>query len=167
MPAPNAARTAMVLGAIATSFLAASFIFVVLRGGADSVPEDRLVVAVLPAHSTSGLDGRIAEGVTRELARIDPSILGVVGPASLGRRELGTIEPLAVGRTVGAHLVLVIEAGESIAADSPVRVSILEVEDGSEFWTRSYDEDPDGSQGLVRRITGDAIEALSLPSPSH
>jgi len=137
----------------------------VLRGGADSVPDDRLVIAVIPANSTEGSEGLIAEGVTRELTRIDPVILGVVGPATLGRRESGTIEPLALGRTFGAHLVLVIEVGEPVAGSTPVRVSLREVEDGREFWEGTYDDDLVDVRGLVRRITGDALEALSLPSP--
>jgi TolB-like protein len=159
------ARTAAAVGAVAVGLLAGSFLFVVLRGGADSVPDDRLVIAVIPADSTEGSEGLIAEGVTRELTRIDPVILGVVGPATLGRREAGTIEPLALGRTFGAHLVLVIEVGESVSGSAPVRVSLQEVEGGREFWMGTYDDDLVDVRRLVRRITGDALGALSLPSP--
>ena len=129
------------------------------------MPEDRLVIAVMPANSTEGSEGLIAEGVTRELARIDPNILGVVGPATLGRRESGTIEPLALGRTFGAHLVLVIEVGESDSGVAPVRVSLQEVEAGREIWGSMYEDDLVDIRGLVHQITGDALEALSLASP--
>lgn len=165
MSTRNEFRTAVALGVVAGGFLAGSFLFVVLRGGADSMPDDRLVIAVMPANSTEGSEGLIAEGVTRELTRIDPTILGVVGPATLGRRESGTIEPLALGRTFGAHLVLVIEVGESVSGSAPVRVSLKEVEDGREFWMGTYDDDLVDVRALVRQITGDALEALSLPSP--
>ena len=165
MATRNEFRTAVALGVVAAGFLAGSFVFVILRGGADSVPDDRLVVAVMPANSIQGAEGQIAEGVTRELTRIDPTILGVVGPATLGRREPGTIEPLALGRTFGAHLVLVIEVGESVSGSAPVQVSLQEVESGREFWTGTYDDDLVDVRGLVRRITGDALEALSLLSP--
>ncbi len=165
MSTRNEFRTAVALGMVAGGFLVGSFLFVTLRGGADSVPEDRLVVAVMPANSTEGFEGLIAEGVTRELARIDPTILGVVGPATLGRRESGTIEPLALGRTFGAHLVLVIEVGESVSGGAPVRVSLQEVEAGREIWGSTYDDDLVDVRGLVHQITGDALKALSLASP--
>lgn len=165
MSTRNEFRTAVALGVVAGGFLAGSFLFVILRGGADSVPEDRLVVAVMPANSTKGAEGLIAEGVTRELTRIHPTILGVVGPATLGRREPGTIEPLVLGRTFGAHLVLVIEVGASVSGSAPVRVSLKEVEGGREVWVRIYDDDLVDIRGLVHRITGAALEALSLPSP--
>ncbi len=165
MSSRSEARTALVLGVVAVGLLAGSFLFVVLRGGADAVPENRLVIAVMPANSTEGSEGLIAEGVTRELTRIDPTILGVVGPATLGRRESGTIEPLPLARNFGAHLVLVIEVGESVSGSAPVRVSLREVEDGREFWTSTYDDDLVDVRGLVRQITGDVLVALSLPSP--
>ncbi|GMR12724.1 MAG: hypothetical protein BMS9Abin29_0917 [Gemmatimonadota bacterium] len=167
MSARSEARTAVALGVVAVGFLAGSFLFVILRGGADSVPDDRLVIAVMPANSTTGPEGLIAEGVTRELTRIDPTILGVVGPATLGRRESGTIEPLVLGRTFGAHLVLVIEVGESVSAGVPVRVTLQEVDDGREFWMGTYEDDMVDVRGLVRQITGDALQALSLPSPGR
>ncbi len=165
MSARNEFRTAVALGVVAFGFLAGSFFFVILRGGADFVPEDRLVVAVMPATSTEGSEGLIAEGVTRELARIDPTILGVVGPATLGRREPGTIEPLLLGRTFGAHLVLVIEVGALVSGSASVRVILQEVEDGRDFWMGTYDDDLVDIRGLVHRITGDALAALSLASP--
>lgn len=165
MSTRNEFRTAVALGVVAGGFLAGSFLFVILRGGADSMPEDRLVIAVMPANSTEGSEGLIAEGVTRELARIDPNILGVVGPATLGRRESGTIEPLALGRTFGAHLVLVIEVRESDSGGALVRVSLQEVEAGREIWGSTYEDDLVDIRGLVHQITGDALEALSLASP--
>ncbi len=165
MSTRNEFRTAVALGVVAGGFLAGSFLFVILRGGADSMPEDRLVIAVMPANSTEGSEGLIAEGVTRELARIDPNILGVVGPATLGRRESGTIEPLALGRTFGAHLVLVIEVRDSDSGGAPVRVSLQEVEAGREIWGSTYEDDLVDIRGLVHQITGDALEALSLASP--
>ncbi len=161
------ARTAIAAAAVALGLLVGSFLFVSLRGGASSVPDDRLVLAVIPAGTTDGPDGSIAESVTRELSRIDPTILGVVGPASLGRRTEGRIEPLAVGSTVGAHLVLVIEVVEAQPRAS-VRVTLREVEDGASLWTQTYEDDLRDVRGIARTITADALEALSLvlPGPS-
>ena len=117
-----ARRTLTALLITVSALFVGSILFMVVRGD-QNAPEGRRVLAVLPVqgpNSEAG-PGRYAgfgEGLAAYFGRADPMDLGVFGPASTSRLfEFGD-DPLAVGRTLGADIVLV---GREVSGASLLR----------------------------------------------
>ena len=95
--------------------------------------------------------------------RADPMDLGVFGPASTSRLIESGEDPLAVGRTLGADLILV---GREVGRDpsATLAVELFRVDDGTTLWRGEYKVGPDlDRSALLLRVAIEVTEVLDLP----
>ena len=89
--------------------------------------------------------------------------LGVFGPASTSRLLQSGDDPLTVGRTLGADMVLV---GREVYGDlSTTLVSeLFRVDDGTSLWRGEFEVGPDlDRRALLLRVAREVTEVLNLP----
>ena len=163
----SARRTLTALLITVSALFAGSILFMVVRGD-QNAPEGRRVLAVLPVQgpSSEAGPGRYAgfgEGLAAYFGRADPMDLGVFGPASTSRLfEFGD-DPLAVGRTLGADMVLVgreVSGGLSAA----LVVELFRVDDGTTLWRGEFEVGPDlDRSALLLQVAIEVTEVLDLP----
>ena len=162
-----ARRTLTALLITVSALFVGSVLFMVVRGD-QSAPEGRRVLAVLPIQGSnsataSGRYDGFAEGLTSYFGRADPMDLGVFGPASTSRLVESGEDPLAVGRTLGADMVLV---GREVAGDfsSTLVVELFRVDDGTTLWRDEFEAGPDLDRtALLLRVAIDVTDVLDLP----
>ena len=163
----GARRTVTALVITMSAMFVGSLMFMVLSGDQRS-PEGRRVLAVLPVQGSTPetVAGRFAgfgEGLAAYFGRADPMLLGVFGPASTARLVESGEDPLAVGRTLGADMVLV---GREILGDlSATLVSeLFRVDDGTTIWRGEYEAGPDlDRSALLLGVALEVTDALDLP----
>ena len=139
----------------------------VVRGDQRS-PAGRRVLAVLPVQGPNPEDGPgrydgFGEGLTAYFGRADPMDLGVFGPASTSRLFESGEDPLSVGRTLGADMVLV---GREVAGDlDPTLVTeLFRVDDGTTLWRGEFEIGPElDRSALLLRVAIEVTEVLDLP----
>ena len=144
-----------------------SILFMIVRGD-QGAPEGRRVLAVLPVQgpnpeSGPGRYAGFGEGLAAYFGRADPMDLGVFGPASTSRFVESGEDPLAVGRTLGADMVLV---GREVSGDlSATLVSeLFRVDDGTSLWRGEFEVGPDlDRSALLLRVALEVTEVLNLP----
>ena len=162
-----ARRTLTALLITVSALFVGSLVFMVVRG-ATSAPEGRRVLAVLPVQGP-GPDagpGRYAgfgEGLAAYFGRADPMDLGVFGPASTSRFVEAGEDPLAVGRTLGADMVLV---GREVAGglSATLVAELFRVDDGTTLWRGEFEVGPDVDRSaLLLRVAIEVTEVLDLP----
>ena len=89
--------------------------------------------------------------------------LGVFGPASTSRFVEAGEDPLGVGRTLGADMVLV---GREVAGDlDPTFVTeLFRVDDGTTLWRGEFEIGPElDRSALLLRVAIEVTEVLDLP----
>jgi TolB-like protein len=162
-----ARRTLTTLVITISALFVGSIVFMVVRGD-QSAPEGRRVLAVLPVQgSDPGTEaGRYAgfgEGLAAYFGRADPMDLGVFGPASTSRLLESGEDPLAVGRTLGADMVLV--GREVVGGLSATLVAeLFRVDDGTNLWRGEYEAGPDlDRSALLLQVAIEVTEVLDLP----
>ncbi len=165
----GARRTLTTLLITVSALFVGSVLFMVVRGD-QGAPAGRPVLAVLPflgpnpEAGTSPYAG-FGEGLAAYFGRADPNVLGVFGPASTSQYVEAEADPLAVGRTLGADMVLV---GREVPGGFPATlvVELFRVDDGTTLWRGDYEvgSDVDGDRrSLLIRVATDVTEALDLP----
>ena len=163
----GAHRTLTALVIMMSALFVGSLLFMVLSGDHRS-PEGRRVLAVLPVQGSNPetVADRFAgfgEGLAAYFGRADPMVLGVFGPASTSRLVESGEDPLSVGRTLGADMVLV---GREVSGDlSATLVSeLFRVDDGTTLWRGEYEAGLDLDRSAL--LLGVALEVtgvLDLP----
>ncbi len=125
-------------------------------------------MAVLPVQGSSpgteaGRYAGFSEGLAAYFGRADPMDLGVFGPASTSRLLESGEDPLAVGRTLGADMVLV--GREAVGGLSATLVAeLFRVDDGTTLWRGEFEAGPDLDRSAL--LLGVALEVtgvLDLP----
>lgn len=164
-----ARRTLTTLLIMVSALFVASVVFMVVRGD-QGAPEGRRVLAVLPFQgaNTEAGSGRYAgfgEGLAAYFGRADPNVLGVFGPASTSQYVEAGADPLAVGRTLGADMVLV---GREVSGGPPATlvVELFRVDDGTVLWRGEFEVGSDGEGDrrlLLIRVATEVTEVLDLP----
>ncbi len=162
-----ARRTLTALIIIVSALFVFSVAFMLVRGD-NSAPEGRRVLAVLPVRASgpeagSGRYAGFGEGLAAYFGRADPMDLGVFGPASTSRLFEAGEDPLTVGRTLGADMVLV---GREVAGDlEPTLVTeLFRVDDGTTLWRGEFAVGPDlDRSALLLRVAIEVTEVLDLP----
>ena len=89
--------------------------------------------------------------------------LGVFGPASTSRFVEAGEDPLAVGRTLGADMVLV---GREVAGglSATLVAELFRVDDGTTLWRGEFEVGPDVDRSaLLLRVAMEVTEVLNLP----
>lgn len=163
----GARRTLTALLIIVAALFLGSLAFMVVRGD-QNAPEERRVIAVLPVQgSTPEAGAGRYDGFGQYLAayfgRADPMDLGVFGPASTARLVEAGEEPLALGRTLGADMVLV---AREVARDLDVVlvVELFHVDDGATIWRGEYDVGPDMDRSaLLLEVAMEVTDVLHAP----
>lgn len=163
----GARRTLTALLIIVAALFVGSLAFMVVRGD-QSAPEGRRVLAVLPVQGPNpgvgpGPYDGFSEGLAAYFGRADPMDLGVFGPASTSRLVESGQEPLALGRTLGADMVLV---GREVARDfaAALVVELFRVDDGATLWRGEYQVGPGMDRGaLLLEVATEVIDVLDLP----
>ncbi len=160
-----ARRTLTTLVITVSALFLFSVVFMVVRGD-QGAPEGRPVLAVLPFPGPEAAPGRyagFAESLAAYFGRADPNDLFVFGPASTSVYTEAGDDPLAVGRTLSADMVLV---GREVGGGlSPTLVAeLLRVDDGTILWRGEYDVGPDvDRRQLLTDVSTEVTEALDLP----
>jgi len=162
-----ARRTLTALIIIVSALFVFSVAFMLVRGD-NSAPQGRRVLAVLPVRGPgpgagSGRYAGFGEGLAAYFGRADPMDLGVFGPASTSRLFEAGEDPLTVGRTLGADMVLV---GREVAGDlEPTLVTeLFRVDDGTTLWRGEFAVGPDlDRSALLLRVAIEVTEVLDLP----
>jgi TolB-like protein len=162
-----ARRTLRTLLITVSALFLASLVFMVVRGN-QSAPEGRRVLAVLPFQGWNreagpGRYAGFSEGLTAYFGRADPNDLGVFGPASTSEYVESGDDPLAVGRTLGADMVLV---GREVSGDlsATLVAELFRVDDGTTLWRGEFEVGPDlDRRVLLLRVATEVTEALDLP----
>ncbi len=162
----GARRTLTTLLITVSALFVGSLMFMVVRGNT-SAPEGRRVLAVLPVQGPNpeagpGPYAGFSEGLAAYFGRADPMDLGVFGPASTSRFVESGEDPLAVGRTLGADMVLV---GREVAGNlSTLVVELFRVDDGTTLWRGEFEVGPDVDRSaLLLRVAIEVTEVLDLP----
>ena len=163
----DARRTLTALLITVSALFVGSVLFMVARGS-QSAPEGRRVLAVLPVRGPDqeagpGRYAGFGEGLAAYFGRADPTDLGVFGPASTSGLFESEDDPLAVGRSLGADMVLV---GREVAGDlSPTLVSeLFRVDDGTTLWRGEFEVGPDlDRSALLLQVALEVTEVLDLP----
>ena len=164
-----ARRTLTTLLITVTALFVGSILFMVVRGD-QGAPEGRPVLAVLPfqgsnSEAGSGRYTGFGEGLAAYFGRADPNVLGVFGPASTSQYVEAGADPLAVGRTLGADMVLV--GRESLGAPSArLVVELFRVDDGTAIWRGEFEvvSDVDRDRRLLLiRVATEVTQVLDLP----
>ena len=168
-PRALARRTLKTLVIMVSALFVASTLFMVVRGD-QAEPEGRRVLAILPVvvSSAEGGTNRYAgfgEGLAAYFGRADPNDLGVFGPASTAQYADAGDDPLAVGRRLGADMVLV---GREVSGPRGTLVAeLFRVDDGTSLWRGDYDVNPDmDRRALLINVATDVTEVLDLPRSS-
>ena len=162
-----ARRTLTTLLITVSALFVASLVFMVVRGDR-SAPEGRRVLAVLPVQGPNpeagpGRYAGFGEGLAAYFGRADPMDLGVFGPASTSRFVEAGEDPLAVGRTLGADMVLV---GREVAGglSATLVAELFRVDDGTTLWRGEFEVGPDVDRSaLLLRVAIEVTEVLDLP----
>ena len=162
------ARRTLTALIITVSALFVGSVAFMLEKGANSAPEGRRVLAVLPVQGPGpeagpGRYAGFGEGLAAYFGRADPMDLGVYGPASTSRLLEAGEDPLTVGRTLGADMVLV---GREVAGDlDPTLVTeLFRVDDGTTLWRGEFAVGPDlDRSALLLRVAIEVTEVLDLP----
>ncbi len=162
-----ARRTLTTLLITVSALFVGSILFMLVRGN-QSAPEDRRVLAVLPVQGPNpeagpGRYAGFGEGLTAYFGRADPMDLGVFGPASTSRFVESGEDPLAIGRTLGADMVLV---AREVAGDPSVTlvVELFRVDDGTTLWQGEFEVGSDSDRSaLLLRVAIEVTEVLDLP----
>ena len=162
-----ARRTLTALLITVSALFVGSILFMIVRGDR-SAPEGRRVLAVLPVQGPNpeagpGRYAGFGEGLAAYFGRADPTDLGVFGPVSTSRLLESGDDPLAVGRTLGADMVLV---GREVAGDlsATLVAELFRVDDGTTLWRGEFDVGPDlDRSALLLRVAMDVTEVLDLP----
>ncbi len=162
-----ARRTLTALLITVSALFVGSILFMVVRGDR-SAPEGRRILAVLPVQGPNpevgpGRYAGFGEGLTAYFGRADPMDLGVFGPASTSRLFEAGEDPLTVGRTLGADMVLV---GREVAGDlsATLVAELFRVDDGTALWRGEFQVGPDlDRRTLLIRVATEVTEVLDLP----
>ena len=162
-----ARRTLTALLIIVSALFVGSLAFMVVRGD-QNAPDGRRVVAVLPVQGPNpetgpGRYAGFAEGLAAYFGRADPMDLGVFGPASTSRLVESGEDPLALGRTLGADMVLV---GREVARDlaAALVVELFRVDDGTTLWRGEYEVGPGMDRSaLLLEVATEVTDVLHLP----
>jgi TolB-like protein len=164
-----ARRTLMTLLIMVLALFVGSILFMVARGG-QSAPEGRRVLAVLPFQGLDPADGSsryagFGEGLSAYFGRADPNVLSVFGPASTSQYVEAGADPLAVGRTLGADMILV---GHEVPGglSATLVVELLRVDDGTNLWRGEFEAGSEAEAErrlLLTRVATEVTEALDLP----
>ena len=162
-----ARRTLTTLVITVSALFLFSMVFMVVRGD-QGAPEGRPVLAVLPFEGPSsevgpGRYAGFAEGLAAYFGRADPNVLFVFGPASTSVYTEAGDDPLAVGRTLSADMVLV---GREVGGGlSPTLVAeLFRVDDGTTLWRGEYDVGPGvDRRQLLTDVATEVTQALDLP----
>jgi TolB-like protein len=164
-----ARRTLTTLVITACALFVGSILFMVVRGDRGP-PGGRLILAVLPfrgpaPEAGSGQYAGFAEGLTAYFGRADPNVLGVFGPASTSQYVDDGADPLSVGRTLDADMVLVgREVSGGLAAT--LVAELFRVDDGTALWRGEFEvgSDLDSDRRLLLiRVATEVTEVLDLP----
>ncbi len=163
----GARRTLTALLITVSALFMGSVAFMLVRGD-NSAPQGRRVLAVLPVRASgpeagSGRYAGFGEGLAAYFGRADPMDLGVFGPASTSRLLESGDDPLAVGRTLGADMVLV---GREVAEDlsATLVTELFRVDDGTTLWRGEFEAGPDlDRSALLLRVAMEVMEVLDLP----
>ena len=162
-----ARRTLTTLVITISALFVGSILFMVVRGD-QNAPEGRRVLAVFPVQGPNpeagpGRYAGFGEGLAAYFGRADPMDLGVFGPASTSRFVEAGEDPLAVGRTLGADMVLV---GREVAGgfSATLVVELFRVDDGTTLWRGEFEVGPDVDRSaLLLRVAIEVTEVLDLP----
>ena len=165
----EARRTLTTLVIMVFALFVGSILFMVVRGD-QGAPEGRRVLAVLPFQGLDQADGSrrysgFGEGLAAYFGRADPNVLAVFGPASTSSYVEAGADPLAVGQTLAADIILV---GREVPGGPPATlvVELLRVDDGSSLWRGEFEagsEDEGERRLLLTRVATQVTEALDLP----
>ncbi len=163
----SARRTLTALLITVSALFVGSILFMVVRGDR-SAPEGRRVLAVLPVQGPNpeagpGRYAGFGEGLAAYFGRADPTDLGVFGPASTSRLLESGDDPLAVGRTLGADMVLV---GREVSGglSATLVAELFRVDDGTTLWRGEYEVGPDlDRSALLLQVAIEVTEVLDLP----
>ena len=124
-------------------------------------------MAVLPFQGPSPEAGPgryegFGEGLAAYFGRADPMDLGVFGPASTSRFAEAGDDPLAVGRTLGADMVLV---GREVGDLSATLVAeLFRVDDGTALWRGEFEVPAYEDRGLLLiQVATEVMGMLDLP----
>ena len=163
----DARRTLTALLIMVSALFVGSTLFMVLQGD-QRAPEGRRVLAVLPFQGPSpeagpGRYAGFGEALAAYFGRADPMDLGVFGPASTFEyAELG-VDPLAVGRTLGADMVLV---GREVSGNPSPRLvtELFRVDDGTVLWRGEFEVGSDvDMRVLLTQVGVEVTMMLDLP----
>ena len=163
----GARRTLTALLITVSALFVGSLVFMVVEGDRRA-PQGRRVLAVLPVQGLTpeagpGRYAGFAEGLAAYFGRADPMDLGVLGPASTSRFVESGEDPLAVGRTLGADMVLVGRQGGGDLSATLV-VELFRVDDGTTLWRGEFEVGPDSDRSaLLLRVAIEVTEVLDLP----
>ena len=165
----GARRTFTTLLIMVSALFAGSVMFMMVWGD-QGAPHGRPVLAVLPFQSLDPEAGSsrysgFGEGLAAYFGRADPNVLGVFGPASTSQYVEAGADPLAVGRTLSADMVLV---GREVLGGFPgkVVVELFRVDDGTTIWRDEFDvgSDVDSERrSLLIQVATEVTEVLDLP----
>ena len=163
-----ARRTLTALMITVSALFVGSLVFMVVQGD-QNAPAGRRVLAVLPVQGPNPEAGTsryagFGEGLAAYFGRADPMDLGVFGPASTSRFVEAGEDPLGVGRTLGADMVLV---GREVSGDglsATLVAELFRVDDGTTIWRGQFEVGPDLDRStLLLRVAIEVTEALDLP----
>ena len=164
-----ARRTLTTLLIMVPALFVGSVLFMVARGD-QGAPEGRRVLAVLPMQGPDPAAGSspyagFSEGLAAYFGRADPNVLGVFGPASTSQYVEAGADPLAVGQTLGANMVLV---GREVPGGLPAMlvVELFRVDDGTSLWRGEFEAGSEVEADrrlLLTRVATEVTEALDLP----
>ena len=163
----SARRTLTALLITVSALFVGAILFMEVRGD-QSAPEGRRVLAVLPVQGLNpeagpGQYAGFGQGLAAYFGRADPTDLGVFGPASTSRLFEFEDGPLAVGRTLGADMVLV---GREVSGGSSAALvaELLRVDDGTTLWRGEFEVGPDlDRSALLLQVAIEVTEVLDLP----
>ena len=161
-----ARRTLTALLIVVFAVFVGSVAFMVVRGD-QSAPEGRRVLAILPFRGPSsevgpGSYAGFAEGLAAYFGRADPMDLGVFGPASTSVYAEAGDDPLAVGRTLDADMVLV--GREVSGVPATLVAELFRVDDGMTLWRGNFEVGPDvDRRRLLIDVATEVTEVLDLP----
>ena len=136
-------------------------------GSREGPAPERIMLAVLPfeelfeADSLRFFSRGLTEDLMTELATLGPDLLGVIGPASVGRIVAEDPDFMQIRARLGADFV-VRGAVRQVDGQRRVTVRVESTEDGSPIWARRYDRAIGQDMAVQADIARDIAEALSL-----
>jgi TolB-like protein/DNA-binding winged helix-turn-helix (wHTH) protein/Tfp pilus assembly protein PilF len=124
-------------------------------------------LAVLPFENLTGSDKQdyLSDGLTEEiiteLARLDPSRLGVIARTSVMKFKAARPDVAEVGRKLSVNYIL-----EGAVRSGPQRlgitVQLVRVSDQTHLWAQEYDLNPDDPLSWERSVAERTANALSI-----